>query len=1301
MEKLFTRIYHYLEEHRPVLFISFLASFTIIAFFAARIHFEEDISKVLPHDKKIEKLNQVFENSKFADKLVITVSLKDSTAAQPDNLVDFTDTLVAHIQATLQPYINKINYKADDDIALSLFNTISNNLPVYLDEKDYKTIDSLIQPQTLQQTLQQDFKTLVSPAGLALKNMISNDPVGISFIGLKKVQHLQYDENYQLYNNYIITKDEKHLLIFITPKYPSSNTGENEKFLTGLDNIIQKLTVNNAVDVSYFGAAAVAAGNAQQLRKDTLYTQGITVLFLIVFIGFYFRKKSSPLLVLVPVVYGALFSLAVIYFLKGTISVIALGTGSVILGIAVNYSLHVFNHYRHTKSIEAVIKDLAFPLTLGSFTTIGGFLSLEFVQSEILRDLGLFAAFSLIGAALCSLIFLPHFLQSKKTAHTEKHTQHTLSFIDKIAACHPERNKIFLIVIGILTIVFAFKAGDVQFESDMTQVNYMSADLKTAQAKLDAINQFSLTSVYVVADGKDLNEALQNNEKLAAVVDTLQQKNIIKKSSGVSALIISDFLQQKRISLWNAYWTPEKKQSLLEMLEKEGSLLGFSPTAFDNFKTLLNKKYAPLQPAALTDIRKTFLDDYITEKPGATNVVTLLKVAPENKPVVYKTFENNANITVLDKQYLADTMARIINADFNKITIMSSLLVFIVLLVTYGRIELALVSFIPMFISWIWILGIMAITKTEFNIINIIVSALIFGLGDDYSIFIMDGLLQQYKTGKKNLSSFKSSIFLSAITTVAGLGILILAKHPALKSIAFISVTGIVCVVLISQVLIPFLFNILITNRTKKKYLPWTLWSFSSSIFAFTYFALGSIIIIPFGVVLIKLNPFNKEKGKHIYHIIFSKFVWSVAYIMMNIKKVIVNPHKEDFSKPAVVICNHQSFLDILWTAMLNPKLILLTNQWVWRSPVFGIAIRMADYYPVAKGIENSIELLRDRVNNGYSIVIFPEGTRSVDWKIGRFHKGAFYLAEQLNIDILPIVIDGTGYTLTKNDFFLKDGLVTLTFLPRIKPGDTSFGTTYSERTKSISRYFKSTYSELKIRNHTPAHFKQQLIYNYIYKGPVLEWYMRIKLRLEKYYELINSLVPKKGRILDIGCGYGFMDYALHFASEHRVITGLDYDDEKIAVANNCFSKDENINFITADASRFSFEKYDAIIMSDVLHYLDAPAQKKLIEHCCNSLNDNGMLLIRDANTDLKNRHFFTKLSEFFSTKFIGFNKTSGNNLNFFSEQLVKETAALNNMSCVSVENSRYTSNVMYVLKRNAPVSKNINTTTVVNNSHE
>jgi 2-polyprenyl-3-methyl-5-hydroxy-6-metoxy-1,4-benzoquinol methylase len=170
-----------------------------------------------------------------------------------------------------------------------------------------------------------------------------------------------------------------------------------------------------------------------------------------------------------------------------------------------------------------------------------------------------------------------------------------------------------------------------------------------------------------------------------------------------------------------------------------------------------------------------------------------------------------------------------------------------------------------------------------------------------------------------------------------------------------------------------------------------------------------------------------------------------------------------------------------------------------------------------------------------------------------------------------------------------------------------------------------------------------------------LEWYIRVKLNLEKNYELIHTLIPKEGRILDIGCGYGFMDYALYFASPRRIITGIDYDEEKIQVANNCFSKDENVNFIMTDARNFSYENYDAIIMSDVLHYLDSDSQKRLIEKCCESLNPEGVLLIRDANADLKQRHFYTRLTEFFSTKLIGFNKTSGNGLSFFSEQLVKK----------------------------------------------
>lgn len=1286
MGNLFVNVYNYFKKHRPAFFILFFCSFLIAGFFAFKVNFEEDISKILPKDKKIDKLNEVFQNSKFLDKLVVMVSMKDTTTEQPDSLVEFADHFVTEAQEKLSPFISKVNARVDDNMVTDLFNTITDRLPIYLSEKDYKTVDSLITPERIKETLQQNLKTLTSPAGFALKSIISNDPVGISFIGLKKLQQLQYDENFELYDSYVMTKDHKNLLLFITPKYAPNNTGKNALFLEGLDSIINKnsSTAYKNISTTYFGATAVSVGNAVQLRKDTMLTQGGIVLFLILFLGFYFRKKRAAVVILIPVLFGALFSLAAIYFIKGSISVIALGTGAVILGIAVNYSLHVYNHYRHTGSIQEVIKDLAMPLTVGSFTTIGGFLCLQFVESEMLKDLGLFAAFSLIGASLASLIFLPHFIESKKDKLPGTVKQH--SWLDKIASLRLEYNKYVVAGIFMLTIFFAYAARHVSFESDMLNMNFMSGDLKQSEKKLNKINEYALKSVYLVTEGKTFDDALRNNEKLVKQVEQLKEKNIINKYSGVSSLIISDSLQKARINLWNRYWTPEKKQQLFATLEKEGAAIGFKTTAFDKIKTLLNNDYQPAGQQAMTEVRKSFLDDFITEKPGKVTVVTLVKVAAGNTNAIYDTFNNDPNVTVVDKQYLTTKFVEIINADFTSIALMTSILVFVVLLLMYGRIELTLVSFIPMAISWVWILGLMSIFNIQFNIVNIIISALIFGLGDDYSLFIMDGLLKEYKTGKKNLSSFKSSIFLSAITTIAGLGVLIFAKHPALKSIAGISIIGIICVVLMSNILIPFFFSLLIKKRTQKKKFPWTLRGFALSVFAFCYFVFGCIILIVLGLLL-KILPVGRKGKKYFYHVVLSKFTWSLMYIMANVKKTIVNPHKEDFSKPAVIICNHQSFLDILSVVMLTPKLILFTNKWVWNSPVFGPVVRMADYYPVAQGAEMSIDLLRERVNEGYSIMVFPEGTRSVDGVMKRFHKGAFFLAENLGIDILPIILHGTGYTMGKSDFLLKDGQVTIKYLPRITPGNTQFGNGYAERTKYIGRYFREQFKQMGEELEQAKYFREQLKYNYIYKGPTLEWYMKIKTRLEKNYQPFHDLLPKKGKILDIGCGNGFLCYMLSFISPERQVMGIDYDEGKIETANNCFSKNSNINFAAADVTIYPFENYDAIIMADILHYLQPDQQKLVIDKCIRHLNPGGTIIIRDGNKDLEERHKGTKLTEFFSTKFIGFNKTTSSGLSFLSGRMINQVAKDHKMECREIDETKYTSNIVFVIKHKEEIN--------------
>ena len=135
------------------------------------------------------------------------------------------------------------------------------------------------------------------------------------------------------------------------------------------------------------------------------------------------------------------------------------------------------------------------------------------------------------------------------------------------------------------------------------------------------------------------------------------------------------------------------------------------------------------------------------------------------------------------------------------------------------------------------------------------------------------------------------------------------------------------------------------------------------------------------------------------------------------------NPYGETYQRPAVVICNHQSPLDLMAMLALSPRITLLTNDWVWNSPFCGFAVRHAEYYPVSLGIDNAMPRLRSLVERGYCIAVYPEGTRSLDCKITRFRKGAFRIARELKLDIIPVIEYAPGKCLPKGGHYLRRGV--------------------------------------------------------------------------------------------------------------------------------------------------------------------------------------------------------------------------------------------------------------------------------------
>ncbi len=1281
MQLLFVFLYDYFSKRKRRAFTLFTLLTLAFGWGAAHIRVEEDVSRFFPADKKSEEAIRIFQESRLAEKIVVMVSLRDSTRTNPDSLIAFTSQLADSI-ARFESAIRSSTYRVDDEVTLHLLKEIERHLPVFLTDEDYRALDSMTTADGIRQGLERSYRQLLSPASVIWKKMIARDPLGINMLAVRKLQQLQFEEGYELVDNYIFTKDHRYLIFFLVPSFPANDTGHNGLLLSRLDNAIaQTRRTHPAVQALYFGAAPMAVSNANQVHRDTVLTITLTVILLCGFLFVFLRKVAAPIIIMIPVAFGALFSLFIIWLLHGSISVLAIAAGSIILGIAVNYSLHFLSHLRHVGSIRDTIKDLVQPMTLGSATTVLAFLSLHFANAPILQDVGLFAGLSLIGASLCTLIFLPHLLTDGFFG-TQRNEHEPSLYIR-----NPQIIKGISWAILIMTPAFMYLATDVSFDSDMTHLSYRSPAMVSAEREMNAINQHALSAVFIVTEGRDLEHALRHNEEIIPKLNSLRDQGIVDRYASPSSFILSDSIQNARIVKWNSYWTNVKKETVTRILRTEGSKLKFSSRIFDRFDSTLNAGYYVPATAVVKDLLlQTFFGDYFIQEPGHARVVSLASVVYGQNENVHKALATLPHTVSLDRRSLTNSLVALVHADFTFIVAFTSGLVFLFLLISYGRIELTLITFVPMLITWIWILGIMALFKIEFNIINVMVSTLVFGLGDDYSIFTMDGLQQEYKMGKAAMQPITFSISLSAITTITGLGVLIFAEHPALKSIAAISIIGIICVFVMSQTLEPFLFSAFISGRAKKKYPPMTLFGFLISVWIYFYFTVGAAVLSILGFLLLRVIPFGRRALRFLYHCSIRLATGSVIYTGFHVKKSILN-YKGQYDTPRIIISNHESFLDILLTTMVSPKVLLFTNRWVWRSPIFGGVVRLADYYPIDEGAENSFEKLRDRVAEGYSIMIFPEGSRSGDGHMKRFHKGAFYLAEKLNLDILPLLLHGTGDSVPKGDFYVQSGTLTMKYLSPIPSNDHRFGSNYAERTKAIARYFKDQHSQLARETATPYYFRHRLISTYLYKGPVLEWYLRVKLRLEQYYAPLCEEVPTNAKVLDLGCGYGFLCYMLHFTSSERLILGVDHDAEKLAVANAGYTRGPRLNFIQGDVASFPVERFDIIFLCDVLHYLTPDQQTSLLIRCFEALPNGGKLIVRDGDRDLVNRQRGTALTEFFSVKLLRFNKVD-HDLHFISGGELRDLAKKYDMEIRTIGETKYTSNITFVMEKGLGANK-------------
>ena len=593
MTSLLLRLYDHFRHRRRALTVWLVLSTAVLALLLLHIHYQEDISAFLPFGPRDQQSMRIYQQVAGSNRIIVLVGAKEQQGEKsrtrdskpdPDSLAAGVDDLVACLrQAGIADSLvtAQIDMQAAEDVAAFAY----RHIPYFLTAQDYARMDSaLADPQFVARQLAYDKQQLLFPSGGLLSSNIGSDPLNLFTPVVERLAHRQQQLRYELYDGYILTPDQRHAVVTIDSPYGSSETEHNSLLIQRISRAAQQASrAHPSLSVRLTGGPVIAVGNARQIKTDSMVSVTLAVVLILLLLWFSLRSVRNIVLIAVSIAWGWLFALGALSLVHHDVSVIVIGISSVILGIAINYPLHLVAHLSHTPDVRKALHELIAPLLVGNITTIGAFLALTPLRSVALRDLGLFASF-----------LLPHLVKPVAPRPSEHH----FALLDRISNVSLHDKRWLVVGVAVITVVLGFFSFRTRFDTNLSHVNYMSdeqkADMQTLQTMVATGGDTK--TVYVVSSGRNADGALRAQQRMAPVEQQLRREGRVAAVNSCAPFLCPVAEQRARLARWQSF-VSRHREVLTRTLAAEGGAAGFDAHAFDDFLTILGGRY-PLRPAS-------------------------------------------------------------------------------------------------------------------------------------------------------------------------------------------------------------------------------------------------------------------------------------------------------------------------------------------------------------------------------------------------------------------------------------------------------------------------------------------------------------------------------------------------------------------------------------------------------------------------------------------------------------------------------------------------------------------------------
>lgn len=712
------KTYDFFCRHRRALWLLLAVLLAAALWLASRLRYHEDIFDFLPNDAEYTESMRVYTSLSEASRIVILFE-----GANADSIGEAIDAM-----AECRP---DIIAELDMEGFLARLDDVYAHMPYFLSAADYDTLETRM--QDLDHWLQVDRNILAMPGTSFLRSSVTSDPLRLIPISMgANGQYAGAQSAFTAYNGYMMTADHRIGFAFCDSPYGSTESGRNALLVDSLQTLSDSLmTVYPNVNIRLLGAPVIAVGNARCIKHDSIVAILVSMLLIALLLLYAFPRRRDMLLIALSVGFGWICGMAALALSGMQVSVIVLGIGAILIGIAVNYPLHILVHQRYTTSVRQTLQEVLTPLVVGNITTIGAFLALLPLSSPALRQLGIFAAAMFVGTIVFCVIFLPHLMTAEPTPVRDL----------PLLTLSPKMKKTAYGFFAVLFLICCFTGhADGLFDANLSHINYMTQAQRADFAYFESLSPVSDEPAYLVSSAREeLNH---------------------------------------RLKLWDAFWARHDVDSLASALSEAAVRNSFRANTFEPFVDIIrtNNEVDSRQPVS--------------------------ELTPEQLAQLWPgRFDTEAL-----NRYIASSLSN----NFDYLGAVCSLIVLVFLCLSFRSILLGLIAFLPMLLSWVLIFSLMQFFGLQFNIVNVILATFIFGQGDDYTIFVLEGLVYEERTGKPILPQYKQSILLSALIMLLAIGVLVFATHPAMFSLGAVTLIGMSCVVLMAFVVPPLCMRIVL-----------------------------------------------------------------------------------------------------------------------------------------------------------------------------------------------------------------------------------------------------------------------------------------------------------------------------------------------------------------------------------------------------------------------------------------------------------------------------------------------------------